>query len=154
MKPFNFRYLLSRINKLIEQREMLYRRFSENANNKEIDTHEEHPFKVIIEEILERKAHDFNFSIEDLMSELNLSRSNIYKKIKDVAGCTPGEYITAWRMNKAYTLLKKGTLNVMQVAHAVGMEDQFYFSKCFKKQFGCSPSKVAKSIFTPNEENT
>jgi signal transduction histidine kinase/ligand-binding sensor domain-containing protein/AraC-like DNA-binding protein len=154
MKPFNFRYLLSRINKLIEQREMLYRRFSENANNKEIDTHEEHPFKVIIEEILERKAHDFNFSIEDLMSELNLSRSNIYKKIKDVAGCTPGEYIKAWRMNKAYTLLKKGTLNVMQVAHAVGMEDQFYFSKCFKKQFGCSPSKVAKSIFTPNEENT
>lgn len=156
MKPFNYRYLSSRINKLIEQREMLYRRFSVNATSEEINSQEttEHPFKAILEDILERKANDFNFSIEDIMNELNLSRSNIYKKIKDVAGCTPGEYIKAWRMNKAYTLLKKGTLNVMQVAHAVGMEDQFYFSKCFKKQFGSSPSKVAKSIFSPTEEKS
>jgi len=155
MKPFNFRYLLSRINKLIEQREMLYRRFSEAATKETtiVEEEEEHPFMAILEDILERKAQDFSFSIEDIMSELNLSRSNIYKKIKDVAGCTPGEYIKAWRMNKAYSLLKKGTLNVMQVAHAVGMEDQFYFSKCFKKQFGCSPSKVAKSIFTPTDNN-
>lgn len=145
MKPFSLKYLLSRIYKLIEQREMLRQRFAQQHQQDEVELPDQN-FMRKLDAIIEKNVSRVDFGIEDLMSELNMSRSNIYKKLRMAADCTPGEYVKLWRMNLARKLIKEGGLTVSQVALQIGMEDPFYFSKCFKRQFGCSPSKFNGNV--------
>ncbi len=146
MKPFDFKYLLSRIGKLIEQRAMLRRRFADHPAGDEAEAGNPNTeFIETLNSIISQNAPRSDFKLEDLADELHMSRSSIYKKIRAVTGCAPGEYVKMMRMNMAARLLRQGDLTVAEVSWKVGIEDQFYFSKCFKKHFGCSPSMFAKS---------
>jgi AraC-like DNA-binding protein len=73
-----------------------------------------------------------------------MGRTVFYKKVRGITGHSPNEYIRIIRMKKAAELLVSTNLNVSEVSYNVGISDPFYFSKCFKAQFGESPSQFQK----------
>ncbi len=144
MKPFSMRFLLSRVYALIEQREKLKKRFSVDIQVKEGALSEEkkdQDFYNKINQIIDKHLSNPAFSVAQFTDEAQLSRTIFYKKVKGITGYSPNELIKVKRMKKAAELLLNGELNVSEVSWQVGIEDPFYFSKCFKAQFGCSPSK-------------
>ena len=82
-----------------------------------------------------------NFSVEEFTELSGQKRTIFYKKVKGLTGYSPNELIKIKRMKRAAELLLEGKHTVSEVSWKVGIEDQFYFSKCFKAQFGCAPSK-------------
>ena len=81
---------------------------------------------------------DFN----DFCRMLGMSRTSVYNKIKTLTGQGPNDFIRIVRLNKAKELLKLRKYSIGEVSTMVGFSDPKYFSTCFKKQFGVSPSKI------------
>ena len=79
-----------------------------------------------------------------LCDEMGMSSSKLYRKIKQLTDLTPKEFGRTVRLKKSVQLLKTKEFNVSEVANMVGFNDPLYFSKCFKTQFGDSPSKYLK----------
>ena len=95
--------------------------------------------------ILNANLSRSDFNIEELVQLMKLSRTALYTKVKGVTGYAPIEYLRIIRMKKAAELLlSEERLTVAEVAYKVGINDPFYFSKCFKAQFGISPSVYQK----------
>ncbi len=147
-KPFDSKYLLTRVIKLLEQREILHQKFAKEPGlviepNLPVDKDNEFIKKINL--IIEKNLDNAQFSIDDFYENMSMGRTLFYKKVKSLTGFTPNEYLRVIRMKKAAELLSKTTLNVSEVAFKVGHNNPFYFSKCFKGQFGVSPSEYAKS---------
>ena len=85
---------------------------------------------------------DSEYSINELCADLGMGRTSVYNKIKSISGQSPNEFIRIMRLNRAKELLSTHIHNISEVAYMVGFSDPKYFSTCFKKQFGYSPSKV------------
>ncbi|MCU4162958.1 two-component regulator propeller domain-containing protein [Carboxylicivirga caseinilyticus] len=144
MKPFSLKYLLSRIYGLIEQRERLKKRFSVDIDVKIGALSEEKKdkeFYTLINDIVDKHLSDANFTVTEFTEQAGLSRTIFYKKVKGLTGYSPNELIKIKRMKRAAELLVERKHTVSEVSWQVGIEDPFYFSKCFKAQFGCAPSK-------------
>ena len=82
---------------------------------------------------------DENFSIDTLSEQMNMSRSNFYRKIKGVLDLSPNEYLRLERLKRAAQLLKEGENRVNEICYMVGFNSPSYFAKCFQKQFGVLP---------------
>ena len=73
---------------------------------------------------------------------MNLSRVQLYRKVKSITGASPIELLRTARLNKAYQLLLTTDKNISEVAYGVGFTAPSYFTKCFKEEFGVSPSDL------------
>lgn len=144
-KPFKVNLLLTRIIQLLEQRNKLREKFSQEISTDIIKTKkDEKDFVVKMNEILEEKLLLQAFSIDDLATEMRLSRNNFYKLTKESTGFAPVEYVRVVRMKKAAHLLVSTDLTISEIAYKVGFNDPYYFSKCFKGQYGKAPSVFQK----------
>ena len=142
-KPFSSRLLLARIFQLIEQREKLKRKFSNDpamTSQALCSTELDRKFGEKLQTILEKQLDNPEFTIEDFASAVGVSRAAFFRKVKGVTGYTPNEYMRILRMKRAMELLQEGIYNVSEIAYKVGMNDPLYFSKCFKSHFGAPPS--------------
>ena len=92
--------------------------------------------------VLEREIANPDFSINDLCREVAMSRTAFFNKLKSLTGQGPNDYIRTFRLNRAKELLLQHRLSVQEVSDRVGFSDAKYFSSCFKKQFGESPSRI------------
>lgn len=90
--------------------------------------------------VVEQHINDSQFGVEKLALELNMSRTNLHRKIKSITGFPPSELIRSIRLRKAARLIAGKVDTVTQIALLVGFEDYSHFSKAFKKHFGVSPS--------------
>ena len=90
---------------------------------------------------IDLKMGNSDIDVSELASEMNMSHSSLYRKIKALAGCTVSEFIQNRRMLKASELLKKSDMTIQEVMYSVGMNTPAYFRKCFKDKFGCLPSE-------------
>jgi YesN/AraC family two-component response regulator len=156
-KPFSMSHLMLQINKLIEKRELLHKHYASTehiSSDEVVQTSEQiqedlpdrdSQFLKLVEELLEKHLTDPEFSVDDFAQMTNTGRTLFFKKIKYLTGYSPNEFIRFRRMMKAAELLKTYKYNVSEVSYMVGINDPFYFSKCFKAQFGCSPSKYLNS---------
>ncbi|MDE6023176.1 MAG: helix-turn-helix domain-containing protein, partial [Muribaculaceae bacterium] len=79
-------------------------------------------------------------SVEDLSDHVGMSRVNLYKKIKQITGKTPIEFIRIIRLKRAAQLLRESQLNVSEIAYRTGFNSPKVFSKYFKEEFGILPS--------------
>ncbi len=145
-KPFSMSHLLLQINKLLEKRELLRKHYAGNANTTELEFLKELPdkdskFLQLIETLMEKHLDNPEFNVDRFAHMANLGRTIFYKKVKSLTGYTPNEFIRNRRMKKAAELLASKEYNVSEVAYKVGINDPLYFSKCFKAQYGCSPSR-------------
>lgn len=147
-KPFSFKFLLARVFRLIEQREKLREKFSNEpgiVHAAMYSTDRDKEFTDRLNVILKANISRSDFSIEEFAQLMKLGRTVFYKKLRGVTGYSPNEYLRIIRMKKAAELLlSEEHLTVAEVSYKVGINDPFYFSKCFKAQFGISPSVYQK----------
>jgi len=147
-KPFSSKFLLTRITKLIEQRETLKEKFSRDITRTKpliSKSDQDKEFIDKLQEIINRELDNDEFSVDDFAKEMGLGRTVFYKKVKGVTGYSPKEYLRIVRMKKAALLLLTPGVTVAEVAYTVGIGDPFYFSKLFKAQFGIPPSEYQKN---------
>ena len=85
-----------------------------------------------------------NFNVDHLSRKLGISRPQLYRKILSLTGRSPNNFISGLRMVKALSLIKNNFGNVSEVALEVGYNNPSYFSKCFQKNYGCTPSEFIK----------
>ena len=99
--------------------------------------------KAFVEEVASTiKLHlsDSTFSADQLASILSTSRSTLYRRVKTATGITPSDFIRQVKMQKACELIEKQQLNISEIAYRVGFTNPKYFTKCFKDEFGITPS--------------
>ena len=140
-KPFSEKVLLSRIGNLLKSRILLKEHY--------LDTGESAAAKPQENDFLSRfrarvQAHlaDEDLNVEQLGSELGLSRVQLYRKVKALTGYSPVELIRITRLKAADNLLKTTDKTVAEIAYAVGFATPSYFSKCYKELFGRQPGEV------------
>ena len=146
-KPFSTKFLLTRVFKLIEQREKLREKFSNSPTMLPpaiCTTDKDKEFADRLQAVLEEQLDNPQFSIDEFAAAVGLGRTVFYRKVRGVTGYSPNEYVRIVRLKKAALLLLEGRLTVSEVSYQVGINDPFYFSKCFKQQFGVSPSVYSK----------
>lgn len=146
-KPFSTKLLLTRVFKLIELCEKLKEKFSSDitATRTFVSvTDTDKAFADRIATVVEQNLLNPDFTVDDFADALSLGHTIMYRKVKGVTGYAPKTYLRIMRMKKAAEMLLHPDKNVSEVAYAVGMSDQLYFSKCFKQQFGVSPSEYKK----------
>ncbi len=146
-KPFSIKLLLARIFKLIEQRDKLREKFSSDLSMVRplISSNErDKEFTDKLTRIAEEQLENPEFSADAFASMMNMSRSIFFKKVKGVTGYAPMEYLRVLRLKKAAELLATTDFAINEVAYKVGIGDPFYFSRCFKAQFGMAPSVYQK----------
>ena len=95
-------------------------------------------------EVIEARLEESEVSVEDLAADMNLSRVQLYRKVKAVTGSSPVELLRTARLNRAYQLLLTSDKSVSEVAYAVGFTAPSYFTKCFKEEYGMVPGDVRK----------
>ena len=85
---------------------------------------------------------DSDLSVETIGAELGLSRVQLYRKVKALTGLSPIELLRKARLQKAKELIKGTDKTIAEVAYEVGFTAPSYFTKCFKEEFGISPSDI------------
>ena len=104
----------------------------------------ESAFLVRFREVVEARLEDSEVSVDDLAAEMNLSRVQLYRKVKQITGSSPVELLRTTRLKRAYQMLLTTDKSVSEVAYAVGFTAPSYFTKCFKEEYGMVPGDVRK----------
>ena len=141
-KPFSVEYLQACASNLIQNREKLRQAFAESpfiAANTMALTKADEEFIKKLNEVIRVNYANPEFSMDDMADNLNMSRSNFYRKIKGVLDLSPNEFLRLERLKKAAQLLKEGENRVNEICYMVGFNSPSYFAKCFQKQFGVLP---------------
>lgn len=143
-KPFSPQLLMARILQLLNQREILRQKFGkvpQEIRSAMLRNEQDSLFVKRLDSIVYSRLGEQDLSVDKVAGLLHLGRTIFYKKVRGTTGYTPNEYIRVIRLRKAAELLKEGEKNVSEVAYAVGFDNPYYFSKCFKEQFGMPPSQ-------------
>jgi AraC-like DNA-binding protein len=96
-------------------------------------------------DVVEHNLGDVNFGIKELTQSMGMSHSVIFRKTKSLTGLNVVEFIRSIRLKKAALILKKNKLPISEVSYMVGFSDPKYFSKCFIKEFGITPSEYSNN---------
>lgn len=144
-KPFEIPILLARCNNLVNGRKRLQERFAASPalNSGAIASNQmDREFLEKASRVIEENMENPEFGINEFSREMNLGRTSLFNKIKGVTGQTPNDFITTMKMKKATFLLSNHPeFNISDITYQLGFSSPKYFSKCFKKQFGMTPSE-------------
>ncbi len=143
-KPFEPEELRVQIGNLIAQRRHLAEKFARRVVNLAASampvTSADERFLQRVRQVIEEHLDDEDFEVGLFSREIGLSRSQLHRKLKALTGRSAGEVIRAHRLQRAAELLGEGYGNVTEVTYAVGFRNLSYFSRCFREQYGVSPS--------------
>lgn len=148
-KPFSLEELQIRVINLLEQRKRLAAKFKEEATNQEVIREPREPsldekFVAKVKAIIETNISNSLFGVEMLAAEMNISRAQLFRKLKALINTSPSEFINDYRLQRAAKLIRAKADNVAQIGYAVGFNEQSYFAKRFRKKYGMSPSEYAQ----------
>ncbi|TCC91791.1 hybrid sensor histidine kinase/response regulator [Pedobacter frigiditerrae] len=143
MKPFNFEILLSKIRNLLAQQEAFKKTYQKQVDINTVQDVIESVDEKFMRQLLvmiEKNLANADYSVDQLSSELNMSRVGLYKKLILLSGKSPVEFIRSYRLKKAEALLLKSQLSISEIAYSVGFNNPKYFSKYFKQEFNELPT--------------
>ncbi len=104
----------------------------------------ENDFLSQITAIVEKNISNEQFGVSELADEMNMSRSNLLRKVKKITKLSVSQLISQVRLKRSMELLRKSSLNVSEVSHQVGFSSTSYFIKCFREYYGYPPGEVGK----------
>ena len=149
-KPFNIEELHLQIDNVVDSMRRLRGKFSGvqaqegKIEDIEIKSYNDQLMDRIVKAINENIG-DNEFKVEQLCAEVGISRSQLHRKIKEIAGIPTADFIRNIRLNQAARLLREHKVSVADVAYSTGFANQTHFSTVFKKYFGMSPSEYAEA---------
>ncbi len=148
-KPFDIAILKAVIDNILANRAILTKKYAQLdlsepekiPSSSPISTNLDHQFMTKVKENIEQNMDKPQFNVDTLCSDLNMSRSSFYNKIKALTGQAPADFIRIQRMNRAAQLLKTKEYTITEIADMVGFSDAKYFREVFKKHFNMPPSQ-------------
>ncbi|MBQ3658050.1 MAG: response regulator [Bacteroidales bacterium] len=147
-KPFNPKHVLVRVEKLLELRKALKEKFSSEISFEAEQTAVTVPDRDLLKKVtsvIKTRLSDPQLSVETLSEEVGLSRGHLQRKLKNLTGQNPNEFIRIIRLKQAAEILIEKDVTVSEVADMVGFSSQSYFSTAFTKQFNISPSQYVEN---------
>ncbi len=148
-KPFHQEILALNVKNLLESRNTLKAKFINSAvtDPSEITVNSmDEKFLTKAMEIIEKNMSNCDYSIEDFVKDMKLGRSALYRKLKQLTNQSPNEFIRTVRLKRAAHLLKNQGGTISEISYETGFIDPAYFTRCFKKQFGVTPSEFNSTI--------
>ncbi len=148
-KPFNVEELVALMTNLIANRMRLKGKYSgSQAQEGKITSVElQGNDEVLMERIMKiinENLSNAELNVEMLAQKTGISRTHLHRRMKEMAGTTPSDFIRNLRLQQAAILLKNKDLSITQIAYAVGFTSQTHFSSAFKKMYGLSPMEYAQ----------
>ena len=147
-KPFHTDYVKIKIIHLLQERQKLRERLLEKLRDNKLLLFEPEKVESIDDAFLRKFAEqieavyaDPEYNVEKLSETLGLSRGHLHRKIKELTGTAPVEFLRTYRLNKATQLLRQNAYTVSEVAYRTGFSSPAYFSKCFKAVYGVTPTE-------------
>lgn len=104
--------------------------------------------KQFLQSVINTFEQDPDIDLQQLSIEMKMSKATLYRRIKSITGLPPIDFIKKVRMKKACGMLLNKSINISETAYIAGFSDPKYFSRCFKKEFGLTPSEYKKSMLT------
>ena len=147
-KPFNKAELFVRIQELIKLRTLLYQKYSSASSwdaipNKDLED-KDAAFMNKVLFYIEQHLEDASFNSMRLSRALNLSESQLYRKLKATTDASTAVFIRRVRLQKAKTLLQNSEYTVSEIAYQTGFNSPGWFSRAFKEEFGYAPNEIRK----------
>ncbi len=141
-KPFNRDELLIRLKTLLKLRSILHTRYADHswAQKDEKAFRLEDEFIRKVQLAMDQHMHDEEFDITGLCKLVSMSRSQLYRKFKNLTNKTIGEYLRTYRLSRAREMLESGQANVSEAAFQCGFRNLSHFSRVFTREFGQKPS--------------
>lgn len=150
-KPFSIELLMAQVRNLLKSRELLNKMYAEKPLTpvttlavSQVDD----LFLHKLNEYLEENLNDEALSVEMLAETMNMSTSSLYRKVKGLSGLSPNDFIRIARLKKAVLLMQSGETRINEVAFQIGFSSPAYFSTCFQKQYGKTPTEFVKTILS------
>ena len=146
-KPFQLDELQARIRNLIRQRQQLRERFSRHLTVQPADvtvTSADERFLQRALALVEKNMSNSDFDVDVFSREMALSRTQLYRKLSALTDQAPTDFIRQMRLRRAADLLRQQHGNVSEIALQVGFNSLNYFTRCFREEFGQTPSEYAK----------
>ena len=148
-KPFNHQELQTRVQNLVDQRKKLIERFSKKFKIEASDIAVTPVDVRFIDKLIsriEKNIADPDFNLDQLTDEINLSRSQLHRKLKALTGQSATEFIRTIRLKRAARLMDQNHGSISEIIYAVGFSNLSYFTKCFQKQFNMAPRDYIKKF--------
>jgi YesN/AraC family two-component response regulator len=148
-KPFSYSILVQSIKSLLYNREKL--RFYYSSNIHKIEDSDsfgnlEQRFVNKLNVLIKDNLGNPDFSVEKLAEHLNISRVQLYRKVKALMGISISDYINNIRLEKAKSMLESTSLTIAEIAYTIGFSSPNYFSTAFKNMYGTPPGSFRKSV--------
>jgi len=154
-KPFNIHLLSAQISRFIKNRDLIkekYRTQNFMVEMEKTNISKNERFVQNIKEILENNISDPEFNVNKLAEHLNISTTQLYRRLKELTGHSPVEFIRILKLQKAYGLLTQKKHTVKEVCYLTGFNNLSYFIKCFREQFGITPANFRDNGIDSNRE--
>jgi AraC-like DNA-binding protein len=153
VKPFYAKELLATSINLVKQRRVLREKFGKEFKSqplkepnkkselKDVSLSADEKFMLKVKNIIEANLSNADFHNEQFAEAMNLSTSQLSRKLKAIINQSPNNFVRTYRLHRAAEMLTNKTANVSEIAFQVGFENLSYFTKCFKEHFGKVPSE-------------
>jgi signal transduction histidine kinase/ligand-binding sensor domain-containing protein/DNA-binding response OmpR family regulator len=143
-KPFSIRYLVEHVRQIIASRQKLYARFSQDVYllpGKATSNALDQAFLQKTIDYVVANLKDPQLGVDSIPAIFNLSRMQVYRKIKALTGKSVVEFIKMVRMKEAIKLMDTHKMTLSEIAYEVGFNSASYFTRCFKEEYGKTPSE-------------
>lgn len=148
-KPFDAKELSVRVKNLIQLRQQLKEKFNSTSlldARLTLENKLDQAFLKRVQQVIEENMEDETFGVGALAGKLQLSRTQLHRKISALTNRPASMFIRFVRLYHARKMLEGKELNVNEVAYSVGFSSHAYFTKCFREEFGVTPKEFVKGI--------
>ena len=148
-KPLSIQLLELTIRNILSQKRKLKERYFKDHYAEAKDLVHSTRDKEFIDQlitIIESHLTNPNMDVDYVCTQMGISRTKLYQKIKNITGQSIGELVRTIRLKKAVELMTHRDISLTDVMYSVGIQTQSYFTKAFKKEFGKTPSQFLKDL--------
>lgn len=152
LKPFDDTLLLARIANILENRKHFQEKFSYSMDVDALNIEQESSDKKFLDKAMQTVKENYKnpyYEVTDFIEAMGVSKSLMNKKMQNLTGQSTGQFMRNYRLNIARELIQRNrvtrNMNISEIAYEVGFNDPKYFTRCFTKHFGMTPSAMMET---------